>query len=137
MPFISLTTDYGLNSGYVAQIKNELNKSLSLPVIIDISHLIEPFNLLQAAYIVRTTYKNFPENSIHFIGVDFNQNPEQDIIVTHVNKHYFVCADNGFLSLLEPKFTPNKIVKLNLTHQSNILNGVQAIAHIYRGGNLN
>ena len=75
MPFISLTTDYGLNSGYVAQIKNELNKSLSLPVIIDISHLIEPFNLLQAAYIVRTAYKNFPENSIHFIGVDFNQNP--------------------------------------------------------------
>ena len=137
MQFISLTTDYGLNSGYVAQIKNELNKSLSLPVIIDISHLIEPFNLLQAAYIVRTTYKNFPENSIHFIGVDFNQNPEQDIIVTHVNKHYFVCADNGFLSLLEPKFTPNKIVKLNLTHQSNILNGVQAIAHIYRGGNVN
>ena len=60
MQFISLTTDYGLNSGYVAQIKNQLNKSLSQPVIIDISHLIEPFNLLQAAYIVRTTYKNFP-----------------------------------------------------------------------------
>ena len=70
MPFISLTTDYGLNSGYVAQIKNELNKSLSLPVIIDISHLIEPFNLLQAAFIVRTTYKkNFQKIVFILLGL--------------------------------------------------------------------
>ena len=136
MPLITLTTDYGLQDAYVASFKAGLYQQLGTPIVVDIAHLIDPFHMGQAAYVVRSVYPNFPQGSIHFIGVDFNKTPEQDLLAAELNEHFFVCADNGFLSLLEPELKPNQCVKLTIAQKSVQQMGIEAVAHIARGGAL-
>lgn len=136
MPIITLTTDFGLKDAYVASLKAQLFQQLQTPQIVDISHEIDPFHIGQAAYVVRAVYRSFPEGSIHFIGVDFNETPEQHLIAAKVNAHFFVCADNGFLSLLEPELNPSQCVKLTIAQPSSNEKAAEAIAHLHRGGAL-
>jgi len=136
MALITLTTDFGLQDAYVAGLKARLYQQLESPEIVDIAHLIDPFHIGQAAYVVRSVYRNFPEGSIHFIGVDFNQTPEQELIIGLLNDHYFVCADNGFLSLLEPELNPSQYIKINLPQPTPLEKAIEAISHLHRGGGL-
>ncbi|CAI8166035.1 MAG: Adenosyl-chloride synthase [Bacteroidota bacterium] len=136
MALITLTTDYGLQDAYVAGLKAKLYQQLESPQIVDIAHLIDPFHIGQTAYIVRSVYRNFPEKSIHFIGVDFTDTPEQELIVALLNDHYFVCADNGFLSLLEPEIYPSECVRIKLPQPKTFDKAIEAIAHLHRGGAL-
>ncbi len=136
MPVITLTTDFGLQDAYVSALKAQLYNQLDRPEIVDVSHLIDPFHIIQAAYILGTVYCSFPQGSIHFVGIDFNQTPEQALIVAELNDHFFVCADNGFLSLLEPELKPTNAVVLNNSSNLNQVRAVEAIAHIHRGGAL-
>jgi S-adenosylmethionine hydrolase len=137
MPLITLTTDFGLQDAYVSALKAQLYYQLEAPEIVDISHLIEPFHIIQAAYVLGSVYRSFPQGSIHFVGINFNQTPEQDLIVAELNDHFFVCADNGFLSLFEPELKPTKAIALKASDKTNQTRGVEAIAHIHRGGALN
>lgn len=136
MPLITLTTDFGLQDAYVAALKAQLYHQLEAPEIIDVSHLIDPFHISQAAYVLRSVYRSFPQGSIHFVGVDFNKTPEQSLIVALLNDHYFVCADNGFLSLLEPELQHTQAVSLNASTKGNQALAIEAIAHVCRGGAL-
>jgi len=52
MPLITLTTDFGLQDAYVSALKAQLYYQLEAPEIVDISHLIEPFHIIQAAYVL-------------------------------------------------------------------------------------
>ena len=136
MALITLTTDFGLQDAYVAGLKARLYQQLESPEIVDISHLIDPFHIGQAAYVVRSIYRNFPEGSIHFIGVDFNQTPEQELIIALLNEHYFVCSDNGFLSLVEPDINPTHCIVITLPQPTPFEKAISAIAHLQRGGAL-
>ncbi|MBJ33439.1 MAG: hypothetical protein CMC89_01810 [Flavobacteriaceae bacterium] len=136
MPLITLTTDFGLQDAYVSALKAQLYNQLETPEIVDVSHLIDPFHIIQAAYVLRAVYRSFPQGSIHFVGINFNQTPDQALIVAELNDHFFVCADNGFLSLLEPDLKPSKTIVLNDSNYNDQTRGVEAIAHIHRGGAL-
>lgn len=136
MALITLTTDFGLQDAYVAGLKAQLYQQLQTPEIVDITHLIDPFHIGQAAYVVRSVYRSFPEGSIHFVGVDFNQTPEQELIIALLNEHYFVCSDNGFLSLLEPELFPSQCIKITLAQLNPLEKAIKAIAHLDRGGAL-
>lgn len=136
MALITLTTDFGLQDAYVAGLKAKLYQQLESPQIVDIAHLIDPFHIGQTAYIVRSVYRDFPEKSIHFIGVDFTHTPEQELIIALLNDHYFVCADNGFLSLLEPEINPSDCIRIHLPQTKTLDKAIEAIAHLHRGGAL-
>ena len=70
MALITLTTDFGLQDAYVAGLKAQLYQQLQTPEIVDITHLIDPFHIGQAAYVLRSVYRSFPAGSIHFVGHD-------------------------------------------------------------------
>ena len=138
-PVITLTSDFGQKDPYLASIKGELYSLLEHPVIIDISHEIEPFHIAQAAFIVQNSYAHFPEGSVHILFIDDTVSPENKPIVAKLNKHYFVCADNGILSLISPKFKPDDVYEIDT--QKAPTNSfctreifTQAAAHIMRGG---
>ena len=95
MSVITLTSDYGIKDHYAGSIKGALFSELINPNIVDISHQISPFNTVEAAYIIENSYKNFPENSIHIIGVDSENTPDQNHIVVKLDGHYFICAEIG------------------------------------------
>ena len=51
---------------------------------------MSPFNIAEAAYIIKNAYKNFPEGTIHIIGIDAELTPENKHIVVQLNGHYFI-----------------------------------------------
>ena len=138
-PVITLTSDFGQKDPYLASIKGELYSLLEHPVIIDISHEIEPFHIAQAAFIVQNSYAHFPEGSVHILCIDDTVSPENKPIVAKLNKHYFVCADNGILSLISPKFKPDEVYEIDIQKAPTDSFSTRAIftqtaAHLMRGG---
>ena len=140
MSIITLLSDYGTRGSKIAKAKGLLLSELSSASIIDISHEISPFNIVEAAYITKRSYSNFPRNTIHIIDVDAQHSPEQSLIVSHFDNHYFITADNGFISLLSNEIKPEKNIEITFNKDvnfSSIKTFVKAAAHIKRGGNIN
>jgi hypothetical protein len=109
--------------------------------IVDISHQISPYNVTEAAYIIKNAYKSFPKGSIHLIGVDSELTPENKHLVMFFDDHYFIGADNGIFSLVINGKIPDKIVSINI--HENIITSfpildifVKIAAHISREGKL-
>ena len=70
MSIITLTTDYGLKDHFVGALKGKIISEYSEATIIDISHDIDPFNILEASYIIGAAFSSFPKGTVHIIGVD-------------------------------------------------------------------
>lgn len=141
MSIITLTTDFGIKDHFIANIKGAILTEIPEVNIVDISHQISPFNILEAAYIVQNSYKSFPLGTIHIIGVDSELNPENKHLVVKFEGQYFICADNGIMSMACLNIEPEKIVEINI-HDKLISNFsvldvfVKVACHISRGGKL-
>ena len=100
MPLISITSDFGSDSHYVAALKAHILQLLPGATILDISHNITSHNILQAAFVVRNSYKNFPDGSVHLIAVDSNIDKYKKYLVLEHANQYFITSDNGIADLL-------------------------------------
>lgn len=141
MSIITLTTDFGLKDPSVAAVKGALYTELAQAQLVDITHEIPPFDIGEAAYIIKNSYKAFPKGTIHILGVDSELTPENNHLAVKLDDHYFICANNGIISLLSNEIVPEKCVDINIHHKtvSNfpVLDVfVQVAAHIARGGTL-
>ena len=88
MKIITLTTDFGLRDYSVGAVKGAIYTKCPDARIVDISHLVSPFDIFQTAYILKNAYKHFPKGSIHVIGVDAERNPEKRHLLMLLNGHY-------------------------------------------------
>ncbi|MCG8573355.1 MAG: SAM-dependent chlorinase/fluorinase [Flavobacteriales bacterium] len=120
MRIITLTTDLGLQDQFVASIKGQLYSRLSDVQIVDISHDVRPFDIGQAAFFVNNVLEDFPEGTIHFLGVDSLPeikigNPENNCypLVMKLHGQYFIGCDNGLFSLLKDYESAETIVRLD------------------------
>ncbi|AUC80165.1 MAG: S-adenosylmethionine hydrolase [Nonlabens sp.] len=141
MPIITLTTDFGWKDPYVGAVKGAIYKELENVNIVDISHEVTPFNIAEAAYIIKNAYHSFPDGTIHIIGVDAEHTPENIHIAVLLKGHFFICADNGVLALIMNKLRPEKLVEINIHDRisSNFTTldaFVSTACHIARGGTL-
>lgn len=100
MPIITLTSDWGTKDHYLASVKGTILKQVPEARIIDISHDIPPHNLSQAAFILKNCYRDFPEGTIHLIGVSTEESDVNPHTAVKANGQYFIGADNGIFSLL-------------------------------------
>ncbi|MGG7034234.1 MAG: S-adenosyl-l-methionine hydroxide adenosyltransferase family protein [Flavobacterium sp.] len=142
MSIITLTTDYGLKDHFVGALKGKILSEFSEAKIIDISHEISPFNTVEASYIISSAYSSFPKGTVHLIGVDAELNYENQHIAMLWNDQYFICADNGILSMLTQKITPEKIFNINIhdrlpVHATDLDVFVKVACHLAKGGLLN
>ena len=131
MSIITLTTDYGLKDHFVGALKGKLLSEYPEATIIDISHNIDAFNIAEAAYIIGAAYSSFPKGTVHLIGVDIELNVE--------NGQYFICADNGILSMLIQKIVPQKLVAINIhdrlpSDATDLDVFVKVACHLAKGG---
>jgi S-adenosylmethionine hydrolase len=109
-PVITLTTDFGNSDAYVASIKGVILSLNPKAVIIDISHSIEPQDVLQAAFILSTAYSYFPKDTVHLAVVDPGVGSHRKAIILKTPAAFFVAPDNGILSYVidEHGKTPGK-----------------------------
>ncbi len=95
---ITLTTDFGYNDAYVGAMKGAILSINPEAHIVDITHSIEPQNILQAAFILSTAYRYFPKQTVHLAIVDPGVGSERHGIILKTPTAIFVAPDNGILS---------------------------------------
>ena len=136
---ITLTSDMGLKDYYVAAMKGAIYSQLPDIKIVDISHNIPPFDILHASFVLKNTFKQFPKNTIHIIGVDAEKNDENNHIIVKNYDQYFIGADNGIFSLIFDK-KPDGIWNINIDTEINDYSFptkdifVPVACHLARGG---
>ena len=142
MSIITLTTDLGTKDHYLASLKAAIYSQSEEVKIIDITHEINHFNILQAGLTVKNCFKYFPKNTIHIIAIDDELSIENDHVAVYAHGHYFIAADNGLFSIILDDFKADKIVSLNINQKTDFLTFASrdifatAACHIARGGTL-
>ena len=100
MAIITLTTDFGCGSPYVAEMKGVLLSLAPAVTIVDITHAVEPQNVLHGALVLRQVTPRFPPGSIHLAVVDPQVGTDRAILLVEADGRHYVAPDNGLLSLL-------------------------------------
>jgi len=117
MPIITLTSDWGLKDPYLAAVKGTIYSQIPEALVVDISHQISSFDLNQAAFIFRNSWRNFPEGTVHIIGVNTEAAIETPHTIIFYQGHYFIGADNGIFSLIFDD-KPERIIELDIIQDS-------------------
>jgi S-adenosylmethionine hydrolase len=103
MPVISLTTDFGIKDGNVGVMKGVIWNIAPETHIADLSHLIPPQNIREAALILLRSAPYFPENSVHVVVVDPGVGTARRPMAAKIGSQYYVGPDNGTITLLLEK----------------------------------
>jgi len=112
MSIITLTTDFGAGSVYVAAMKGVILSLCPSAVIIDISHEIPPQDVRRAARVLCEAAQWFPPQTLHVAVVDPEVGTDRAIVYAEIGGQRFLAPDNGLLSLLAAKTPPTKLIRL-------------------------
>lgn len=100
MTIITLISDWGNNSHYQASVKGSILRQVPDAQIIDITHTLRPFDIMNCSFILGNAWPDFPEGTIHIIGVNTEAGTKTPHIALKHNGMYFIGSDNGVFSLL-------------------------------------
>lgn len=114
MAIITLTTDWNRSDYYIGAVKGKLLSHDSSIQIVDISHQVQPFNIMQAAFIVRNCCFDFPKGTIHLIAVNAALSKKRTLLLIAMQGHYFISSDNGIVGLLSGE-KPDAVYKIRDT----------------------
>ncbi|MBI5375699.1 MAG: SAM-dependent chlorinase/fluorinase [Candidatus Schekmanbacteria bacterium] len=99
-PVISLLTDFGTRDYFVGTMKGVILSIYPEAKIVDITHEVSPFNIMEAAFILKNSYNYFPEGTVHLVVVDPGVGSERGIVIVKSRKYTFVAPDNGVLTYI-------------------------------------
>ncbi len=104
-PIITLTTDFGTGSPYVAAMKGVILGINAAARIIDLSHAIPPQDLHYTAYFLRTVLPTFPPGPVHVIVVDPGVGTDRALLYVEMAGQHLLVPDNGcWTGLASPAF---------------------------------
>ena len=115
-PIITLTTDYGTNDHLVGTLKGVILKINPDVNIVDITHNLTPYDLLDGALAIGCSYSYFPARTIHVVVVDPGVGTERRPLLVSAENQYFVAPDNGVLSLVYEKEEGLLVRHANVEH---------------------
>jgi hypothetical protein len=99
-PIITLTTDFGSNDHLVGAMKGVILRVNPDVSIVDISHHVIPYDILDAALTIGQAYRYFPARTVHIVVVDPGVGTQRRPLLVSGDQHYFVGPDNGVFSMV-------------------------------------
>ena len=146
---VTLTTDFGTSSGYVAQMKGSFFKTLfdgtqanaSTPAayqLVDLAHDIPEHSVRAAAWFAAASCFYFPAGTLHVIVIDPGVGTSRQIIYAELGDQRFLAPNNGLLSFAAKQYPPSVIRPLTTKHPtSKTFHGrdifAPMAAHLVRG----
>ena len=110
-PIITLTTDYGTNDHLVGTLKGVILKINPDVTLVDISHNVTAYDLLDGALTIGAAYSYFPPKTVHVVVVDPGVGTERRPLLVSAQNQYFVAPDNGVLSVIYEQERDNAVVR--------------------------
>jgi len=102
-PIITLTTDFGTNDHYVGAMKGVILDITPEAQIVDISHAVQAYDVLDGALAISQAYSYFPNGTVHVVVVDPGVGTARRPILASSDGYHFVAPDNGVLSMVYAK----------------------------------
>lgn len=141
-PLITLTTDFGTGSPYVAQMKGVILSICRDVDLIDITHSIAPQSIREGAVVLADTTPRFPPGTIHAAVVDPGVGTSRRLVYAEIGGQRYLAPDNGLLTLLTRQSLPERVIALEkraywLPQTSHTFHGRDILApvaaHLVRG----
>jgi S-adenosylmethionine hydrolase len=135
MPIITLTTDFGDGSPYVAAMKGVILSINPTATIVDISHAVPPQDISRGALVLEDTTPWFPADTIHVAVVDPGVGTNRAILYARIGTQHYVAPDNGLLGRLMARTPPSLVLQLTerehwLPEVSNTFHGRDIMAPV-------
>ena len=127
MAIITLLTDFGTADGYVGAMKGVILSLNPNARLIDITHDIEPQDVLGGALALSNAAPWFPSGTIHVAVVDPGVGGERKPLLMEWNGQFLIGPDNGLLSLAFPGSKPDAVY--HLTDRSRFLDRISSTFH--------
>ena len=121
---VTLTTDFGTGSGYVAEMKGRLLHAHTPFALVDIAHDLPPQDIRAAAWLVGQACLAFPAGSLHIVVVDPGVGTSRRLVWARIADQEFLCPDNGVLS---------RLLSASPASASRVLTVVDAAAATFHG----
>lgn len=97
---VTLVTDLGTRDYYVGMIKGAILSAHRRVDFVDITHHVNSYDIVQAAFIVRNVYASYPLGTVHLVSVNSFYSKRHRMIAFQQDGHWFVGPDNGVFSLV-------------------------------------
>lgn len=110
---ITLTTDFGEGSFYIAQMKGVILSINKNAKIFDISHSIKRHNIFEGAFIISQIWKYFPKGTFHIGVIDPGVGSKRKELIIETENCYFIGPDNGLFSLALEKQKLKEVISID------------------------
>ena len=81
--------------------------------LIDITHDIAAFDVMEAAFVLRQAVPHYPDNTVHLVVVDPGVGSKRYPVALRYQGHTLVGPDNGLFSLLLGDHEPDALITLD------------------------
>ena len=96
-PIITLTTDFGLQDGYVGAMCGVILRQCPTAHVVPITHDVSPWDIRAGGWALRNAWRWYPAGTIHVAVVDPGVGSKRRAILVRTAGQSFVGPDNGIL----------------------------------------
>jgi S-adenosyl-L-methionine hydrolase (adenosine-forming) len=111
-PIVTLTTDFGEGSRYVAAMKGALLDGNPDAYLVDLSHSIPPQDIVAGARFLTETISWFPPGTLHVAVVDPGVGSSRKILYVEWRDQRLLLPDNGLMTCLAEREKPTRMLVL-------------------------
>ncbi|NLX94562.1 MAG: SAM-dependent chlorinase/fluorinase [Rhodopirellula sp.] len=112
MSIITLTTDFGMGSPYVAAMKGVILTINPAATVVDITHAVRPQDIRHGAVVLDDVAEQFPPGTIHVAVIDPGVGTARAIVYARIGRQRYVAPDNGLLSRLARRTAPSQLIRI-------------------------
>ncbi|BDD04817.1 SAM hydrolase/SAM-dependent halogenase family protein [Aureibacter tunicatorum] len=117
MSIITFISDFGNRDYHLACVKGRILSHGELINIVDISHHIDLHSIIHGSYVLGSTFRHFPEGTVHVIGLDTLNAYKSRHLLVKLEGHYFIGPDNGIFSLISTQ-APSLTLQVGIGNES-------------------
>jgi S-adenosylmethionine hydrolase len=99
MRIVTLTSDFGARDYYAGHMRGILLSHAPQITLADITHEIDHFDIVQAAFVLKAACRSFPDGTVHLILVHHRLG-SQDVLCIERDGQFFIAMDSGILTLM-------------------------------------
>lgn len=101
-PIITLLTDFGLADAYVGTMKGVMLSICPTARLVDLTHHVPPQDVRAAAYLLWTSFRHFPSETIFLVVVDPGVGTAREPVAVETAHGTYIAPNNGVLSFVLP-----------------------------------
>jgi S-adenosylmethionine hydrolase len=111
-PIITLLSDFGSTDPYVGSMKGVILSISKKATIVDITHSVAKFDVLEGGFILAAAVPYFPPGTIHVAVVDPGVGGRRKALLVKTKGYYLVGPDNGILMVAASQDRVEKVIEI-------------------------